>query len=146
MPAFRAIIATDRRASVARRFRAFIASALCVSAVAFAAPQAAWAHAKLVKSEPARRAALIRAPVRVRLWFNERLEPAFSRATLAETGGKAVETGPATVGADDPKRLDLTVPVLAPGEYVVSYEVLSVDGHTVRSNFTFKIRPGATAP
>lgn len=146
MPAPRALIDTDRRASVLRRFRAVIATTLGASAIAFAAPQAAWAHAKLVKSEPARRASLTRPPARVRLWFNERLEPAFSRATLAENGGKTVETGPATVAADDPKRLDFTVPVLAPGEYVVSYEVLSVDGHTVRSNFTFQIRPGATAP
>jgi methionine-rich copper-binding protein CopC len=137
---------TDRQAVVVRRLRAVIVTALCASTMALAAPQGALAHARLVKSEPARRAALTRPPARVRLWFNERLEPAFCRATLAETGGKSVETAPATVSADDPKRLDVNVPVLAPGEYVVSYEVLSVDGHTVRSSFTFKIRPGATAP
>lgn len=38
----------------------------------------AWPHAYLIKSAPARRAVLFRAPQRVRLWFNERLEAQFS--------------------------------------------------------------------
>lgn len=131
---------------LASRARECIAFAVCVSALLLATPQVAWAHAKLVKSEPARRAALTRPPNQVRLWFNERIEPAFSRATLADAGGKPIGTAPATVSAEDPRRLDLSLPALPPGDYVVSFEVLSVDGHTVRSSFTFKVRPGAAAP
>ena len=40
------------------------------------APSTVSAHAYLVKSVPAQRAVLFRAPAKIQLWFNERLEPA----------------------------------------------------------------------
>jgi hypothetical protein len=104
-------------------------------------PGAGWAHASLVKSSPARRAVLTRPPAEVQLWFNERLEPAFSQLSVIDGGGQRVDIHDARVGPEDPRRLSVGVPPLPPGTYTVRYRVLSVDGHIVESEFPFTIRP-----
>jgi methionine-rich copper-binding protein CopC len=101
------------------------------------------AHAVLVRSAPAARAAVTTAPDRVLLWFNERLEPAYSSASVWNASGAQVDRKDARVEPDDPKRLALTVGALAPGAYTVRYRVLSVDGHVVESSFSFTVRPPA---
>jgi methionine-rich copper-binding protein CopC len=100
----------------------------------------AGAHASLVRSSPARRAVLLRSPERVQLWFNERLEPAFSRITVTDAAGVAVHLGEAAVAADDPVRLSVGVRPLAAGTYTVRFRVLSVDGHVVEGEFPFTLR------
>jgi methionine-rich copper-binding protein CopC len=44
------------------------------------------------------------------------------------------------VGADDPRRLSVTMQTRAAGLYTVKYRVLSVDGHIVDSRFTFTVK------
>ncbi len=101
---------------------------------------AAFAHALLAKSEPARRAVLTRPPAQVRLWFNERLEPAFCALSVLDGDGKPATAEPARVSLQNPKLLELALPVLAPGVYTVQYKVLSVDGHTVKASYTFTVK------
>ena len=117
---------------------------LSVSAAAAVALMAlcgdACAHALLEKSEPARRAALSRPPAQVRLWFNERLEPAFSTVSVLDASGKPVTREKASVDAENPKRVELRLPALIPGTYTVKYKVLSVDGHTVNASFQFSVK------
>jgi methionine-rich copper-binding protein CopC len=103
-------------------------------------PITVWGHAQLVKSVPARRAVLSRPPARVQLWFNERLEPAFSRLSVWDRTGAQVDLRDAQVGSDDAKMLSVSLPALEPGTYVVKSRVLSVDGHVVESSFPFTIR------
>jgi methionine-rich copper-binding protein CopC len=98
------------------------------------------AHAFLVRSSPAARATLARPPERVQLWFNERLEPAYSRASVWDGGGKQVDAADAAVDAAEPTRLTVGVPALKPGTYTVKFRVLSVDGHVVESQFPFTVR------
>jgi methionine-rich copper-binding protein CopC len=119
--------------------RSFIRAAALL-AVCLAAPDLGWAHAYLVKSSPARRAVLTRPPAEVQLWFNERLEAAFSSVSVVDRDGRQVDRGDVRVGPDDPKRLSVGVPPLPPGTYTVRYRVLSVDGHLVESQFSFTIR------
>jgi methionine-rich copper-binding protein CopC len=116
------------------RVTAVLAALVCF------APLAASAHALLDKSEPARRATLAQAPAAVRLWFNERLEPAFSSLDVVDAAGQRVVNEVARVSAQDPKLLELALPALAPGVYTVRYKVLSVDGHTVKASFTFTVK------
>src|SRR5262249_54983020 len=99
-----------------------------------------WTHAYLVKSSPARRAVLSRAPAQVQLWFNEWLEAQFSCLSVWDAAGKQVDNGNVQVELDDPKKLSVGVPPLAPGTYKVRYRVLSVDGHVVESEFPFTLR------
>jgi len=104
------------------------------------APAAGWAHAALVRSSPARRATLTTTPPRVRLWFNERLEPAFSTVSVWDARGNQVDFRDGRVEADEPVQLSVGIPGLGPGGYVVRYRVLSVDGHVVASQLPFTVR------
>lgn len=123
------------------RRRRVVAAILAATGTALI-PLLAQAHAALVRSEPARRATLSKAPTQIRLWFNERLEPAYASIKLyAEDGAKQIDTTNAAVDAADPKLLVLELPPLAPGQYTVKYRVLSVDGHTVDYGYTFTIKP-----
>ncbi len=108
-------------------------------ALAFAVTDA-FAHAFLVRSSPAARATLARPPERVHLWFNERLEPAYSRASVWDTGGKQVDAADGAGDVAEPTRLTVGVPALKPGTYTVKFRVLSVDGHLVESQFPFTVR------
>lgn len=125
-----------------RRYAAVLAAGLM--ALAFAA--SALAHAALVKSEPARRAALTKPPSQVRLWFNEKIEPAYATIHVSRQGAGPVVHPPARVDKDDPKLLVLDLPQIGPGAYTVKYRVLSVDGHTVDYGYTFTVKNPSGLP
>jgi methionine-rich copper-binding protein CopC len=114
--------------------------ALATLVVAVMSPSPALAHAVLVKSVPAARATLAEPPTRVELWFNERLEPAYSRASVRNEAGTQVDLRDVAVSTDDPRQLAVSLPVLVPGRYTVSFRVLSVDGHVVESKLTFTVK------
>ena len=120
------------------RARALIVAA---TAAAVAAAAVAWGHAALVRSTPPNRAVVAQAPARVELWFSERIEPAYARLSVADAGNRTVDDGDVTVGPDDPRRLSVAVPALAPGLYLARYRVLSVDGHVVEGTLRFTVRP-----
>ena len=100
-------------------------------------------HAVLVKSFPPARAVLTRPPVRVQLWFSERLEPAFSSAGVWSASGKQVDNRDARVSPDDPKELSVSLPLLGAGTYTVRCRVLSVDSHVVEASFPFTFKPAS---
>jgi hypothetical protein len=126
------------RPAAARRLIASLAAAAGLLTTSWIPP--AGAHAILVRSTPPGRATLAEKPDRVQLWFNERLEPAFSSVSVWSSTGTQVDAGDARVGHDDAKRLSVTLPPLPPGTYSVRYHVLSVDGHVIDSSFSFTIR------
>jgi methionine-rich copper-binding protein CopC len=105
-------------------------------------PGLADSHAVLVRSLPAARTVLGRPPERVQLWFSERIEPAFSSATVWSASGAQVDRRDARVDPDDPKQLSVTLSAIEPGLYTVRCRVLSVDGHVVEASFSFTVRPG----
>jgi methionine-rich copper-binding protein CopC len=100
----------------------------------------AGAHASLVRSTPAHRAVLGQVPERVQLWFNERLEPAYSTVSVWNEAGAQVDARNVMVGPDDPRLLSVAVDARQSGLYTVKYRVLSVDGHIVDSRFTFTVK------
>jgi hypothetical protein len=100
----------------------------------------AGAHAFLVRSAPAHRAVVGQMPERVQLWFNERLEPAYSTVSVWNAAGAQVDGRDVTVPPDDPRQLSVTVGTREPGLYTVKYRVLSVDGHIVDDRFTFTLK------
>jgi methionine-rich copper-binding protein CopC len=104
----------------------------------------ALAHAMLVKAEPARRAALTKAPSQVRLWFNEEIEKDYASLAVQDAAKAApvTETKP-HVAADDPKSIVLPLPELEAGKYTVKFRVLSVDGHVVDSSYDFTVKSKA---
>lgn len=103
-------------------------------------PAPASSHAYLVRSMPAARAVVGRAPERVQLWFNERLEPAYCRVSVWSVDGQRVDAGDVQVAPTEARLLSVGVPPLPAGAYTVKYRVLSVDGHVVEAQFGFTVR------
>ena len=95
-------------------------------------PSAALAHASLIGSDPADNAVLARAPSQFTLTFSEPVEPLNIR--IVGAGMVSPVTGIARDGA----RLVLSVPqALHDGAYVVSWRVISADGHPIGGALTF---------
>jgi len=124
-------------AGVSRSAGLALAAALLASALAV---PPALAHAVLVRSSPPHRAVLAQAPERVDLWFNERLEAAYSTASVWSEAGTRVDARDVAVASDDPRRLSVSLATRAPGHYTVKYRVLSVDGHIVDSLIIFTVK------
>jgi len=108
---------------------------LCISTNAFA-------HAALVSTEPRDGSMVAQAPKRIELRFNEAVTPAVVRLIDAE--GRVRDD--ATVHAAD-ETIGITLPDgLPPGTQVVSYRVISADGHPVAGSMVFSIGMGKSAP
>ncbi|MDO8437223.1 MAG: copper resistance protein CopC [Nitrosomonadaceae bacterium] len=101
------------------------------------------AHAMLVKAEPARRAALVKAPAQVRLWFNEEVEKDYAALTVLDGDKRPMTEVTPQISAGDPKSIVLPLPELPPGKYTVKFRVLSVDGHVVDSFYDFTVKSKA---
>jgi methionine-rich copper-binding protein CopC len=121
-----------------------IRSLLCAALLLALAP-AVLAHARVVRSSPAKGEVLSRPPERIELWFNELLDHGFNSIEIFPQSA-AVATKRVSISRDKPvldprdrTRLTLTVEPLAPGEYVVEWRVLSRDGHSAPGRFTFRV-------
>ena len=98
------------------------------------------AHSKLVQSVPADRSVVGESPSRVRLWFNERIEPSYAELSVREAGGKQVDAGDIAVDPTNGVAMSVGIPRVPPGIYSVRYRVVSVDGHVVKGNLTFTVK------
>jgi copper transport protein len=99
------------------------------------------AHASLVSTEPSDGSVLAATPKTVELRFNEPVTPAV--VTLIDATGKT--RGDVAVAAMD-KIVTLTLPATLPdGTQVVSYRVISADGHPVAGSLLFSIGAASTA-
>jgi copper resistance protein C len=114
---------------------------LSIAAVACVAAAPAAAHAFLDHALPAVGSTVHESPRSVRLWFTEQIERAFSRVSVLDAAGKAVDAGDSHVDSSDASILAASLPVLAPGTYRVKWRVVSVDTHVTEGDFTFDIKP-----
>lgn len=112
----------------------------CLTAAAWVAPSPAGAHAVLVSTEPADGVRLEQGPSDVHLMFNEPVAPVLVRVL----DGSGVEiAGPERVGGHG-EMVHIALPAALPeGGYVVSYRVISVDGHPVVGSVVFVVGDGA---
>lgn len=106
-------------------------------------PSAAFAHASLIGSDPADGALVMRAPATVTLSFNEPVAPLTIRMIDASGAATAI-----TDIRRDGARLVLTPPSISgDGARVISWRVMSADGHPVGGSLTFWIgQRGDAAP
>jgi copper transport protein len=115
--------------------------ALLVATLAsLAQPPAAWAHASLVGSEPSEGTTLAAAPAALRLDFNEPVSPLIVR--LIGPTGEAVTPA---VKAEN-STLTVTPPPLRRGTHVLSWRVISADGHPVGGAVTFSVGAPSASP
>jgi copper transport protein len=101
----------------------------------------AWAHASLVATEPADGSVLAAAPKTVQLRFNEPVTPAV--ISLIDTAGRTRD-GVAVSAVDQTVTLKLP-DGLPRGTQVVSYRVVSADGHPVAGSLMFSIGAATSA-
>jgi methionine-rich copper-binding protein CopC len=101
----------------------------------------AWAHSRLVSSDPAQGARVDAPPATVSLTFNEPVQAGFTTVTVIGPDGADYHTG-------DTTEVDTTVSVavlpLGPaGTYQLGYRVVSADGHPVAGAVAFDLaKPG----
>ncbi len=110
-------------------------------------PSAA-AHAYLLQSSPEANAVLQAPPQQVLLWFSEDLNPSTSRAVVVDTTNRQVDSGDAQVSSTNSRQIQLGLPLLPAGTYVVVWRSQSAeDGHIAGGSFLFRIaRPDGTIP
>jgi methionine-rich copper-binding protein CopC len=104
-------------------------------------PIAAQGHAYPDHADPKVGATISTPPKVVRIWFDSDLEPVFSSIMVhAAQGDVMVDKRDGHVDPSDPTLLEVTVPTLPPGEYIVYWSVVARDGHRTSGNYTFKIK------
>jgi methionine-rich copper-binding protein CopC len=97
-------------------------------------------HAVLQRAEPPVESKLKRAPEEVRLYFSERLEPAYSSVRVLNDRDAQVDRRDSRIDRANPALLRVTLPPqLAPGTYKVVWRVLSIDADVTEGTFTFRI-------
>jgi methionine-rich copper-binding protein CopC len=96
----------------------------------------ALAHAILVDSTPAPNGHIKPGPLAILLRYNSRIDTGRSKLTLTAPGG-AVQRLAVSPG-DGAAQLAATATV-APGAYVLRWQVLAVDGHITRGSVPFTV-------
>ena len=98
------------------------------------------AHAIIVDSVPVPGAAVPGPALEVMIQFNSRVDAARSQLVLERPDGSAAPLAILPQRSED--RLEAAVEGLAPGDYTLIWQVLSVDGHITRGTLPFSV----TAP
>jgi copper transport protein len=125
--------------SIAARRVALLATLAVLWSLLSASPAAA--HAELVSIAPANGAQLTKPPTEVRMTFTESVNLVDDGVRLVDHVGATVPTPESTV---DGRTVTWPMPADLPeGHYVVTWRVLSKDGHPVSGAFSFGV--GTTA-
>lgn len=116
-------------------------------ALLLAVPVRAFAHAHLVRSEPAADATIMHSPQWIRLWFSEVPEPSMTRIAVTDSAGTVIVVGCAEPRPGDRFGIEISImQSLIPGKYAVDWTTAGPDGHPSHGRFTFTVAaPAATA-
>ncbi len=103
-------------------------------------PEASWGHAFPDHSDPKVGSTVSISPGQVRIWFDGDLEPAFSTIMVHNMDGRMVDMKDGRVDRSDPTLLEVGLPRLSPGTYLVIWNVVARDGHRTHGQYTFTIK------
>src|ERR1700730_3421801 len=95
------------------------------------------AHAFLEHSDPAVGGKVHSAPVAVRIWFTEAIEPAASSIQVFDATGKQVDKKDTHSDRSKHSLLQVSLSRLGPGTYKVVWRVMSADTHVTSGDFRF---------
>ncbi|MFP7471355.1 copper resistance protein CopC [Niallia taxi] len=104
----------------------------------FLFPFQAAAHAVLTNANPSADSRLDESPEEVVLLFNEAIKAGLS-AVKVMNQDKELITEAETTLSNDNKQLKTRLPALSEGAYLVSYTVISADGHPISGSYVFLI-------
>ncbi|MEQ1622571.1 MAG: copper resistance protein CopC [Methylococcales bacterium] len=110
-------------------------------AAALLSPVSVWAHAILVKSQPAKDETVAASPKQIDLWFNDPVKSEYKALAVIDSQGKRVDNHDADLSLTDGSNLHASVHDLVPGTYTVRYRVVSQDTHIVTGKFEFTVKP-----
>lgn len=110
----------------------------------------AFAHAQLLKSDPAQGSTVKAAPTRFVLTFGEPAK--LTRLTLQKGAEPAKKIEP--LPTDASAEISVPAPKLEPGKYVLAWRAVGSDSHVVPGKLTFTVgatpatthAPGSTSP
>lgn len=116
------------------------AALAAASALAMLVASPAFAHARLVSSNPANDAAVAAPPRTIVLTFNEQLVAAFTKAelTMPEHGGMKVAASSAP-GRDGKTLIVTPARPLGKGAYKLVWSTASADGHKMSGEISFTV-------
>ncbi len=115
----------------------FLSVQTLLLAAALAFPLPVMAHAILIDSVPATRATVPPGHVAFTLHYNSRIDRARSRLTLIAPDKTETRL---VIGTNVPEDSMTTTADVAPGDYVVRWQVLATDGHITRGDVPFTVR------
>jgi copper transport protein len=125
------------RANVYRVIRRLLAALAVVAAVVVVAAAPASAHAELLSTTPSSGQVLQSTPDAAIVRFDQRVQVG-AGVELHDGRGRRVDDGGAR-RIQGGKALRLPLPDLADGGYVLSWRVVSADGHPVSGGITFRV-------
>lgn len=102
-------------------------------------PRPASAHAFLQRTQPASGTIVAASVGGVRLTFNERVEVRDDKIAVTDGNGRRVDRRDATIAADDPLAVVVSLPQLPAGVYTVRYALVSSDTHPIGGEFRFGV-------
>lgn len=121
----------------ARVLGAILTAVALMAATALTASPAD-AHARLEGSSPQDGATLSAVPPEIMLRFNEPIEEGLNQVSVKSGSTEVAKGDPQVDGSNVYQPIEYT---MDPGEYTVTYKVVSADGHPVSGTFTFTYAP-----
>src|SRR5262245_61018037 len=118
-----------------RKYLRNLAAALVALMVGGTVP--AWAHAVIVSAVPTAEQHVAAGKLAIRLEFNSRIDKARSRLQISAQGGDKANVPIDPAG--EPNILSGTTGDLTPGNYMLHWQVLAVDGHITRGDISFVV-------
>lgn len=126
-----------------RRTRRVVSTLLTATVVAVLLPAAASAHATLIGTDPPAGARLSSPPDQLVLRFDEAYVAGSAHVSLRKSDGSFVSLPPVSGGG---ARIVQPLPAGLRGIFVVSWSLLSDDGHLVDGDFAFSVATAGALP
>jgi methionine-rich copper-binding protein CopC len=117
----------------------YLVANLVIGLALLAPAVSASAHAFPDHALPAVGSTVTQSPPEIRIWFSEKLEPAFSTVEVLDAAGSRVDKDDASVDARDSTVLRVSLQPLVAGKYKVVWHVVSTDTHTTTGDFSFTL-------
>jgi putative copper export protein/methionine-rich copper-binding protein CopC len=142
---------TKRPGAVHRRLLALVLAGIFVLLALLplgGSTPSASAHALPTRSDPPANAILQAPPSQVRMWFSEDPNPFSSKLVVVDPANREVDQKDSHVSSSDSREMDVSLPLLPAGTYVVVWRTQSAeDGHIAAGSFLFRIaRPDGSVP
>ena len=98
------------------------------------------AHALPVRTIPPANAVLPRPPAQIEIYFNQAVDPTFSKIKVLDENGNRVDAGDVTLDPADNTHLVVSMQAVKDGVYTVVWTALSAaDGHQTTGSFPFAV-------